>query len=86
MQTTQTFNESATSREAAVTTLAVVGFLALIAAGMWLAVYSARFVPGALSRIDSAAVELSSLFSPAPTSLAIVPPTASTTISFGDGT
>lgn len=76
------------SRQAALTALAAVGFLALVAFGIYLAIYSARFVPGAVSGLDSAAVSLASIFSPAATSsLAVVGgSTSSTTISFGDGT
>lgn len=76
------------NRQAALTALAAVGFLALVAFGIYLAVYSARFVPGAVSSLDSAAVSLASIFSPAATSsIAVVGgSTSSTTISFGDGT
>lgn len=66
--------------------LAVVGFVALIGASMWLAVYSTRFVPGVVSRLGSAAVYLGSVFIPSsePT-LSVVPtPVASVTIPFGD--
>ena len=75
------------ARGAAVNGLAVVGFIALVAAGLWLAIYSTRFVPGVVSRIGTAAVYIGSVFNPAPnSSLSVVPtPTASTTISFGDG-
>jgi hypothetical protein len=69
------------------TTLAVVGFLALVAFGIYLAVYSARFVPGAVTSLDSAAVSLGSIFTPAASStLAVVPNTSTTTIAFGTGT
>ncbi len=74
------------ARQVAITALAVVGFIALIAASMWLAVYATRFVPEVVGRIGSAAVYLSSVFTPGegPT-LSVVPPTplASTTIPFG---
>lgn len=74
------------ARQAAINGLAVVGFVALVAAGIWLAIYSTRFVPTVVNRIGSAAVYLGSVFTPAeePT-LSVVPnPTASTTISFGN--
>ncbi len=75
------------TRRAAANGLAVVGFVALVAAGMWLAVYSARYVPSAVSRIGAAAVYLGSVFSPAPDSPSLsVVPTASTTIPFGGAT
>lgn len=72
-------------RPAATSGLAVVGFVALIIAGLWLALYSTRFVPGVVNRIGSAAVYLGSVFSPAPGStVSVVPtPAASTTIPFG---
>lgn len=56
------------NRRAAVNTLAVVGFVALVFIGMALAVYAARYVPKAVGRIGSAAVGLSQVFSPAATS------------------
>lgn len=68
-------------------TLAVVGFIALIGASMWLAVYSTRYVPGVVGRLGSAAVYLGSILTPSPEpTLTVVPtPTASsTTISFGE--
>lgn len=76
------------TRQAAINGLAVVGFVALVAAGLWLAIYSTRFVPAVVNRIGSAAVYLGSVFTPAdePT-LSVVPnPVASTTISFGNAT
>lgn len=73
-------------RQRASQALAVVGFIALVGAGIWLAVYSTRFVPAVISRIGTAAVYLGSVFSPSETpNLSVVPtPVASTTISFGD--
>ncbi|MFA5998265.1 MAG: hypothetical protein WC814_02670 [Candidatus Paceibacterota bacterium] len=82
-------NESqslASNRHLFINTLAVVGFVALIGASMWLAVYSTRYVPDVAGRIGSAAVYLGSVFTPAdePT-LSVVPtPVASTTIPFGE--
>lgn len=73
-------------RQTAINGLAVVGFVALVIAGIWLAIYSTLFVPTVVNRIGSAAVYLGSVFIPSdePT-LSVVPnPTASTTISFGN--
>lgn len=67
--------------------LAVVGFIALVVAGMWLAFYSTRFIPGVADRIGVAAVYLTSVFAQesAP-ALSVVPsPTAPTIISFDQG-
>ncbi len=77
--------ETTFSRQTAINGLAVVGFIALIALGMWLAVYSTRFVPTVVNKIGAAAVYLGSVFTPASDStLSVVPtPTATTTISFG---
>ncbi len=77
---------TAPNRTTVVHTLAVVGFIALVGAGIGLAVYSARFVPAAATRFGAAAVYLGSVFTPAPEpSLSVVPtPTASTTIPFGE--
>jgi hypothetical protein len=70
-------------RQAAVNGLAVVGFIALATAGVWLAVYSTRFVPTVVNRIGEAAVYFSSVFNAAPgtSSLSVVPtPSASSTV------
>lgn len=63
------------NRQAALTGLAVVGFITLIILGIMLAIYAARFVPIAASRVGSAAVYLSQVFSPAKpdTDLQVVP-------------
>ncbi|MDP1689920.1 MAG: hypothetical protein Q8L52_01825 [bacterium] len=76
------------NRAAVVNTLAVVGFIALIGASMWLAVYSTRYVPSVVNGAGSAAVYLGSIFNRSTASLSVVPaPTASSTIiSFGDAT
>ncbi|MDO8407709.1 MAG: CARDB domain-containing protein [bacterium] len=63
------------ARQAALTGLAVVGFVALVGLGLVLAVYSARYVPGIASRLGLA---------PAPASLLDVVPTASTTLPFDE--
>ena len=76
-------------RQAVINGLAIFGFLALITAGIWLAIYSTRFVPTAVNRIGAAAVYLGSVFTPAPDSTLSVVSTpttpASTTIPFGTG-
>ncbi len=76
-------------RQTAIKILAVIGFVALIGTGMWLAVYSTQFVPSVINRIGEATVYLGSVFTPQHTSnnnLSVIPmtPTASTTISFGE--
>lgn len=60
--------------------LAVVGFIALVVAGMWLAVYSARFVPDAMTRIGESATAIVSFFSATPKPGITVVPNASTTL------
>ncbi|HUY05388.1 MAG TPA: CARDB domain-containing protein [Candidatus Paceibacterota bacterium] len=75
--------EESPSRQAAVYGLAATGFVALMALGMWLAVYSTRFVPSVVGRIGTAAVYLGSVFTPAPAASLSVVPAASTTIPFG---
>jgi len=77
-------------RQAALNGLAIVGFIALVAAGIWLAVYSTRFVPSVVNGIGAAAVYLGSVFTPTDeTSLTVLPtptnPTGPTTLTFGDG-
>ena len=84
-----TSNRSVTTAEPShrrviVQTLAVVGFVALMGASIWLAIYSARYVPSVANRIGGAAVYLGSVFTPAPTNSLSVVPTASTTIPFGE--
>lgn len=82
-------NEVASSaREAAIKSLAVVGFIALVGAGIWLAIYSTRFVPAAVDRIGAAAVYLGSVFTrDNDPGLTVVPtPSATTTIPFGNAT
>lgn len=74
------------TRQVAIGVLAVIGFITLIGAGMWLAVYSTRFVPSVVNRIGAAAVYLGSVFrlDEAPNLSVVQTPVASTTISFGD--
>ncbi len=69
-------------RHATLVGLSVVGFLALVGAGIFLAVYAGRFVPSAVSNIAAAAVTLSSAFTPARTPGLLVVPGASTTANF----
>lgn len=49
-------------RRVAINALALVGFVVLIIIGMTLAIYAASFVPKAVTRLNSAAVYLSSIF------------------------
>jgi len=73
--------EKTDSREMATNVLAVTGFIALVALGIWLAVYSTRYVPAIVNRIGEAAVYLGAVFSPAPApALTIVPATSTTTM------
>lgn len=70
------------TRRAATHGLAIVGFVILVGAGIWLAVYSTRYVPTVVNRMGAAAVYLGSVFTPSTASLSVVPtPTASSTIS-----
>ena len=81
------FTENNPTRQAAINGLAVTGFIALIVLGIWLAVYSTRFVPAVADRVGTAAAYLGSVFVPAPTpapTISVVP-NASTTISFDNG-
>lgn len=59
----ETGNTGSATKRAAINGLAVVGFVALIFAGITLAVYGARFVPAAVGNLGSAAVYFSSAFS-----------------------
>lgn len=68
-------------RQTAINSFAVVGFVALLALGVWGGIYSARYVPGT---IGTASVYLGSLFAPSePASISVVPTASSTIISFG---
>ena len=72
-------------RQTAINALAVIGFVALIALGVWGAVYSSQYVPATVGRIGSAAVYLGSLFNPAQTpNLSVVGTASTTVISFGN--
>lgn len=87
VESTTNHSEVVTSnRSTVINTLAVVGFVVLIGAGIWLAVYSTRLIPGVVNGIGDAAVYLGAVFNPASVgpALSVVPtPSASTTISFG---
>lgn len=70
------------TRDAAIKGLAVVGFVALVAAGIALAIFTARYVPSTVSRLGAAAVTLSSFFVPrAPANLEVVSDSPTTTAS-----
>lgn len=76
-----------TPNKAVMNALATVGFIALIGASMWLAVYSStRYIPSFVTRVGSAAVYLGSVFIPSPKpGLSVVPTSvATTTIYFGE--
>jgi len=77
-----TFMETNTKNTATGTGLAVIGFVALVALGLWLAVYSTRFVPTVVNGAGAAAVYLGSVFHRGDASVSVVPsPTASSTLS-----
>ncbi len=80
------FKNQFESRQPALAGLAIAGFIALVAFGIWLAVYSTRFVPPIVSRVSSAAVYLGQVFTPHRASLSVVPTATSTVIYFGDAT
>ncbi len=80
---TETEN-SIETRRAVVNGLAIVGFIVLVGAGIWLAVYSTRYVPSMVNRVGVAAVYLGSVFTPEAGPFLSVVPTASTTIFFGE--
>ncbi|MDO8624086.1 MAG: CARDB domain-containing protein [bacterium] len=77
------------TNEAVLRGLAIVGFIALVGLGIWLAIYSARFVPATMNRLGAAAVALTSIFRPGDASLSVVPNNTSTTtlpFAFGNST
>ncbi len=73
-----------TTRQTAINSLAIVGFIALLAIGVWGAVYSSRYVPNVVGKLGTAAVYVGSIFSPAegPAIATTTPPTPAT-IDFG---
>ena len=83
-------NTATTStRQTAIYGLAVVGFITLIALGVSLAVYSARYIPtlsSTVGRLGAAAVSLSQVFNLGTEPVLSVVPTASTTIFFDSAT
>lgn len=81
-------NQTATpARQATITGLAAVGFIALVAAGIWLAIYSTRYVPTVVNRVGGAAVYLGSLFVPASEpGLSVIPAASTTPSENGTGT
>lgn len=84
MKTPDMLTNASPSRQAVILSLAAVGFIVLLGSGMWLAVYSTRYVPAVVGSVGSAAVYLSSVFTPSDDTPALsVIPTASTTIPFG---
>lgn len=50
------------TKQVAINSLAVVGFITIISVGVWLAVYSVRFIPTISTRASAAAVYLGSIF------------------------
>ena len=80
-----TLETNTKSRQMVMACLAVVGFIALVGAGVWLAIYSTRFVPEIVNGTGEAVVYLGSILIPHHNSgISVVQtPTASTTISFG---
>lgn len=55
-------NQNDTSiNQSAIKGLAVIGFISLVVAGMWLAVYSTRFVPTIVNRVGATAVYLGTI-------------------------
>lgn len=79
MEITTTTTTGPNRRQATITALAGVGFVALLLVGIMLAIYSARFVPKTVSRLGAAAVSLSSIFTPADNAQLEVVPVATTT-------
>lgn len=74
---------ASSARRAALYGFAAVGFTALVAAGIWLAIYSSRFVPDTVGSLGAAAVSLTQLFSQeqSPT-LSVIQPSSGEVISF----
>jgi subtilase family serine protease len=78
-------NPETPARRAFVTSLAVVGFIALVVLGLWLAVYLARSLSGE-GGLGAVADYIGAMFTPRTDPALSVVPTASTTISFGEST
>lgn len=79
----QTSNPSA-GRRAAVSALAIVGFIVLIIIGIGLAIYTARYLPDLSSRVGGGAVSLSSIFHHKPNGTALQVVTSTTTLPFAE--
>lgn len=78
-------------RQAAGNGLAIVGFMALLVAGLYLGVFAGQFVPGIVNGIGSAAVYLGSVFAPGPDTASTTPlvttgTSTPDTITFGTST
>lgn len=71
-------------RQAAINGLAIAGFVALVSAGIWLAIYSTRFVPTTVNGVGAAAVYLGSVLTPTDDASLSIVPTTPTTIPFGN--
>ena len=65
MEITTTTTDKTPRRKAASGALATVGFITLIILGIILAIYGARYIPVAFNKLGTAAVSLSSVFTPA---------------------
>lgn len=84
--TTTTINRN-NGRRTAVNALAIVGFIALIIIGIGLAIYTAQYAPKIASKLNGAAVSLSSIFHPNSDNASLQVVTATTTLPFsGDAT
>lgn len=83
MQNTDSVTPSTSNRQAAIYGLAIFGFITLVGAGILLAVYAARYVPATVSRLNTAAVVFTELFTPAQKPSMSVVEDAPTTIPFG---
>lgn len=71
-------------RQTVIHSFAVIGFMALLALGVWGAVYSSRFVPNIVGNVGTAAVYIGSVFSPSEEpDLLVIDTASSTIISFG---
>jgi len=78
------FKSEMPAHKTVIQSLAIIGFVSLVVAGIGLAVYSTRFVPTVVNNAGAAAIYLGSFFKPNPEPGLSVIPTASTTISFGE--
>lgn len=81
--TTTTINQKP-GRRAAVNALAIFGFIALIIIGIGLAIYTARYAPKVGSKLNGAAVSLSSIFHRDSNDASLEVVTATSTLPFDD--